>query len=87
VVDVSGDGSENCNPKVPSAAIRDELAAQRVVINGLPILKVGTVRGFKPGMRTISSGGPGAFIMPAAGYADFARAIRRKFITEIAGLP
>jgi hypothetical protein len=38
-------------------------------------------------MRTIWSGGPGAFIMPAAGYADFARAIRQEFITEIAGLP
>ena len=28
-------------------------------------------------------GGPGAFVLPAHGYGDFGRAIRRKFIVEI----
>lgn len=28
-------------------------------------------------------GGPGAFVMPAAGYDDFGRAIRKKFVMEI----
>ncbi|MEE8305781.1 MAG: DUF1194 domain-containing protein, partial [Gammaproteobacteria bacterium] len=30
-------------------------------------------------------GGPGAFIVVADGFKDFARAIRRKLVTEIAG--
>jgi len=32
-------------------------------------------------------GGPGAFVLPAYGYGDFGRAIRRKFVMEISGLP
>lgn len=31
-------------------------------------------------------GGPGAFLLPAQGYEDFGRAIRRKFVVEISGL-
>ena len=30
-------------------------------------------------------GGPGGFLLPARGFADFERAIRRKFLTEISG--
>lgn len=31
-------------------------------------------------------GGPGAFLLPARGYGDFARALRQKFVLEISGL-
>ena len=31
-------------------------------------------------------GGPASFVMPAKGFTDFARAMRRKLILEISGL-
>lgn len=37
VVDVSGDGPENCNADEPIEAVRDELVQSGVTINGLPI--------------------------------------------------
>jgi hypothetical protein len=39
VIDVSGDGPENCNPEEPIETVRDELVANGVTINGLPILE------------------------------------------------
>ena len=87
VIDVSGDGSENCNPQMPASAIRDEIIAQRVVINGLPILEGREGPRLADWYAANLVGGLGAFNLPAAGYADFARAIRQKFIAEIAGLP
>lgn len=39
VIDVSGDGPENCNPDEPIETVRDELVANGVTINGLPILQ------------------------------------------------
>ena len=83
IVDVSGDGHDNCNPPDPVDAVRDELVALRVTINGLPILEgdeAATLRGWY-GEHVI--GGVGAFLQPAAGFDDFARAMRQKFITEI----
>jgi hypothetical protein len=32
-------------------------------------------------------GGPGSFVLPANGYADFGRAIRQKFVLEVSGRP
>jgi hypothetical protein len=83
IVDVSGDGHDNCNPPDPVDAVRDELVSLRVTINGLPILEgdeAATLRGWY-GEHVI--GGVGAFLQPAAGFDDFARAMRQKFITEI----
>src|SRR4029453_17400570 len=37
VVDISGDGRDNCNPRTAVDSIRDGLVADRVTINGLPI--------------------------------------------------
>ena len=37
VVDVSGDGPDNCNADEPITAVRDELVANGVTVNGLPI--------------------------------------------------
>jgi Protein of unknown function (DUF1194) len=83
VVDVSGDGHDNCNPAVPVDAIRDELVADAVTINGLPILEGEEAATLKDWYAEHVIGGSGAFLMPAAGFADVARAMRQKFITEI----
>ena len=39
VIDVSGDGPDNCNADEPIETVRDELVANGVTINGLPILQ------------------------------------------------
>jgi hypothetical protein len=80
VIDVSGDGSN-------SSGVRPDLARDRVVargftVNGLPILTD------EPYLDRYYSdnviGGPGAFMVPARDFTDFAVAIRTKLIREIA---
>lgn len=86
VIDVSGDGSDNCNPQEPVATIRDELVGYNVTINGLPILEgreAGTLEGY---YRENVMGGGGAFVLPAEGFGDFGRAIRQKFVVEVSGV-
>jgi hypothetical protein len=39
VLDISGDGIDNCNAEEPIEAVRDELVATGVTVNGLPILE------------------------------------------------
>lgn len=116
VVDVSGDGIDNCTPPSELAEFHKAVLAQGATINGLPILVpgendtvgVGSFRAPGYGLRNLSSdphepagdmttlpdwygkhvlGGANAFLMPAEGYGDFARALRRKFVIEISGLP
>lgn len=41
VLDVSGDGRDNCNAQEPIDAVRDELVSYGVTVNGLPILEEG----------------------------------------------
>lgn len=109
VVDVSGDGPDNCTSLSYLADVREKLLAKGVTINGLPILEDGidheierwnrapgsTQLDFplpdKTDARTLTQwyerhvmAGPGAFVVVANGYDDFARAIRRKFILEVA---
>jgi hypothetical protein len=83
VIDVSGDGSNNSGR--PAAMARDEAVADGVGINGLPILTV------EPGLDhyyfTNVIGGPGAFMIPVANYDNFADAILKKLINEIAAEP
>jgi hypothetical protein len=86
VVDVSGDGRDNCNPTTPVDAARDSLVQSGVTINGLPILEgkeADTIAGW---YEAHVIGGAAAFLEPAYGYEDFARAMRQKFITEVSGL-
>jgi len=85
VVDVSGDGQENCNPDEPPASVRDELAASGVTVNGLPILEGDEGPALEGWYRENVMGGPGSFILPAHGFNDFGRAIRQKFMIEISG--
>ncbi|MEO1544903.1 MAG: DUF1194 domain-containing protein [Pseudomonadota bacterium] len=87
VVDVSGDGRDNCNPDVPVASIRDELVSYGTTINGLPILS-GPQKGTLEQWYTDNvKGGPSSFILPANGFEDFGRAIRQKFVVEITYAP
>lgn len=87
VVDVSGDGRENCNPDQPPAVVRDELNALGVTVNGLPILEGDEGPVLEQWYRENVMGGPGSFILPANGFGDFGRAIRQKFMIEISGEP
>ncbi len=91
VIDVSGDGPNNWGRLVDR--VRDETAAKRITINGLPIINDGggfISRYYLPDLdlyyRGCVIGGPGAFIVVASNFKDFARAIRKKLILEIAGL-
>jgi hypothetical protein len=80
IIDISGDGSNNIGR--PAEQARDEAVALGIRINGLPILTV------EPDLdqyfRKNVVGGPGAFVIPAKNYDQFADAILRKLITEIA---
>lgn len=83
IIDVSGDGANNSGR--PAAMARDEAVADGIGINGLPIMTV------EPGLDhyyfTNVIGGPGAFMIPVANYDNFADAILKKLINEIAAQP
>lgn len=107
VVDVSGDGIDNCTDPDSLEAERSALLATEATINGLPILVpgendvvgAGAYRAPGYGLRATPlpqermglvqwyrdhvMGGPGAFLLTAAGYDDFSRALRRKFVVEV----
>lgn len=90
VIDVSGDGPNNIGPPVQSA--RDAVVARGITINGLPVM-------LRPGVGYFSIpdldvyytdcviGGAGAFLVPVRAEEEFAAAIRRKLVLEIAGTP
>ncbi len=90
VIDLSGDGPNNGGDLVTVA--RRRALARGVTINGLPILdeQAGMFSYYNiPNLdlyyRDCVIGGPGAFIVVAADFKDFAAAVRRKLILEIAG--
>jgi hypothetical protein len=85
IVDVSGDGRDNCNPAVPVDIVRDDLVNSDVTINGLPIREGKEAETIEFWYEQHVVGGVAAFLMPAAGFKDFDRAIRQKFILEISG--
>jgi hypothetical protein len=80
VIDISGDGSNNAGR--PSDDARDDAINAGVVINGLPILNI------EPDLdaqyRDHVIGGAGSFMIAIDSYAQFADAILRKLVTEIA---
>nr|WP_245972263.1 DUF1194 domain-containing protein [Rhodovulum robiginosum] len=91
VIDVSGDGPNNQGRGVTRA--RDEALAEGIVINGLPLMT-------REGMgsrwhlerldiyyETCVTGGPGSFVIPVHDWEDFAEAVRRKLVLEIAEAP
>jgi len=90
VIDVSGDGPNNSGRPVVQA--RDEALAAGIVINGLPLM---TSEGYGgrwdlPDLDLYYAdcvvGGPGAFVIPVRSWDEFAGAVRRKLVLEIAGL-
>src|SRR5919198_1378760 len=90
VIDVSGDGANNHGPLVD--LIRDEIVAEGITINGLPIMLK------RPNFATLDIneldiyyedcviGGPGAFFVPGKESEKFTEAIRTKLVLEVAGL-
>ena len=87
VIDVSGDGHDNCNPARSVDEVRDELVAAGATINGLPILEGDEAATLESWYREHVIGGRNAFLIAAAGFKDFERAMRNKFIVEISALP
>ena len=90
VIDISGDGPNNSGGLVTEA--RSEAIARGVTINGLPIINDHIQPSGRPQIANLEKyyaacviGGPGAFLVVAHDFKDFARAIRRKLIFEIAG--
>lgn len=83
VVDVSGDGPDNCNTGQLLDNARSDLFGIGVTINGLPILEGKDAATIEEWYKDNIIGGPGAFIVAAKGYEDFARAFRQKFVVEV----
>ena len=79
VIDISGDGPNNRGLLVEGA--RRAAVSQGITINGLPIIEFDS--GLDLYFKEFVIGGPGAFVQPANGFADFARAVRRKLLQEL----
>jgi hypothetical protein len=95
VIDVSGDGTNNSGR--PVTAARDDALAKGITINGLVILTP-LSESFRPehtnppgGLAKYFQdnviGGFGAFTVVAESHESFGRALTKKLIAEIAGLP
>lgn len=89
VIDLSGDGPNNEGEMMPVA--RDRAIGLGVTVNGLPIMNDRPSPFGFPAYKDLDLyyincviGGPGAFIVVADTHVDFARAIRKKLILEIA---
>lgn len=80
-IDISGDGANNDGP--PVASVRSRLIAQGVTINGLPIERDGRTEVTDYYEQSVI-GGPGAFTITVGDQSQFAEAIRRKLVLEIA---
>jgi Ca-activated chloride channel family protein len=81
IVNVIGDGRSNDG--IAPGPIRDRMAQADITINGLCILHE------EPDLLTSYSeeviGGPGAFAVTCATYADFTEAMRQKLTRELKG--
>lgn len=80
VIDISGDGANNRGR--PATEARDEAIAKGITINGLPILEL------EPNLDEFYKnnviGGPNAFMVVAQTFEEFADAVLKKLVTEIA---
>lgn len=91
VIDVSGDGRTNDGP--PAELVRDKLVSQGIVINGLPVMMNRTNFGRPPDLLLDKYyeenviGGMGSFMIVAATFDDFGKAVRNKLIREISSAP
>lgn len=82
IIDISGDGKGGNVENM--LLIRERLRRQGFQINGLAILndEPDILQWYNDHVRT----GPGSFTILAKDFGDFAPAIRRKIITELAGI-
>lgn len=80
VIDISGDGANNRGRSASDA--RDEAVAKGITINGLPILSIEPF--LDQHYKSEVIGGVNAFMVVAASYEEFADAIIKKLIAEIA---
>lgn len=94
VIDVSGDGTNNNGRPVEDA--RWDALDRGIVINGLPILNDRPQPFGMPTPRQLALddyyerwviGGPGSFMVVAADFEDFGRAVLAKLVREVAGAP
>ena len=90
VIDVSGDGPNNWGNLVDD--VRDAIIKKRITINGLPIMNPADAFNSRYYLADLDLyyrgcviGGPGAFYIVANSFKDYARAVRRKLVLEIAG--
>lgn len=90
VIDVSSDGPNNWGRQVTQA--RDAAIAAGITINGLPVVsgRPGPRGSLPPTdldlyFRDCIIGGRGAFMVVARDFDDFAAAVLRKLVLEIAG--
>jgi hypothetical protein len=95
VIDVSGDGPDNSSaadylgsPADVRAlqAVRDEVVADGIVINGLPIFGDPRVAHLDDYYMANVIGGPGSFMIVAQSFDSFAEAIKQKLVQEIASI-
>ncbi len=89
VIDISGDNRDNRSAR-PAPLARDAAVRSGITVNALAVLEDAVPgRGGKPWLVEYFEaeviGGPGAFVESAKDRADFAAALRRKMILEIAG--
>lgn len=79
VLDVSGDGRNNAGR--PPGPVRDLAVAAGITVNALAVVDE------EPDLLAYYAaeviGGPGAFVLEAASYADFEEAMTRKLLREI----
>ncbi len=89
VIDISGDGPNNQGGLVTEA--RDEVVGAGIVINGLPLMThdaggaAWRIDDLDLYYAECVIGGPGAFVVPVREWPDFADAVTRKLVLEIAG--
>lgn len=84
VIDVSGDGTELGEIRVPRFKVGNAQAmreAHGVVVNGLAITN--DVPDLETYYRANVAGGPGSFVISIKRYEDYAEAIHRKLLREI----
>jgi hypothetical protein len=88
VIDISGDGPNNRG--VPIEPVRESVIASGITINGLPLVLKRHGPYSIPNLDVYYEdcviGGPGAFLIPVNEMSQFALAVRRKLLLEIAGL-
>ncbi|WP_300055662.1 DUF1194 domain-containing protein [uncultured Roseobacter sp.] len=90
VIDVSGDGPNNQGRPVTRA--RDAALEAGFIINGLPLMttdalsQIWGIPDLDVYYKHCVIGGPGAFVIPVLDWDQFANAVKRKLVLEIAGV-